>query len=386
MTAVFLRSRRSSAKADDRHRDSVAIFHSQSSILAPAPLSAGSIRSVDPNQREDRESSMSSEPNRLLRASRVLWGRLGSARIFVAGAVGVTVVLATLGIWHLASLRQSPVVPAAVTPTKPVGRVAPGIESSPTQPSPHPSPSELERAIAITDITETMKQGRHGETLVVATIAIASRTQVEKKNIEIRVFFYDLDRNGEMRPTDAEVTYEWLTPIRDWTDTAPKYLAATYLQPRPSRPLTDQLHYGGFLVRVYSDGKLQDERSKPDGLIAALHSNATRIAAAPSISPTPPPSASRPGPSEGGSPSSILTPPSSPYPPPSAADPHPSTNPSPTAAPSAQDTSLPYGKPVSGKPGFVQSPYDSKFLIDVRGFPPGTLVNDPNTSKPFRVP
>ncbi|HMJ06877.1 MAG TPA: hypothetical protein VK474_11525 [Chthoniobacterales bacterium] len=47
---------------------------------------------------------------------------------------------------------------------------------------------------------------------------------------------------------------------------------------------------------------------------------------------------------------------------------------------------------VPGKPGFVQSPHDPKFIITacpprrVRGFPPGTLVNDPNTNKPFRVP
>jgi hypothetical protein len=330
---------------------------------------------------------MSSEPNRLLRASRVFWGRLGTARLFVAGAVGVILVLAALGLWHLASLRRPSKIPAAAAaPTKPVARVSPGIQSSPTPSSPRPSSSELERAIAITDVTEAMKQGRHGETLVVATIAMASRTPVEKKNIEIRVFFYDLDRNGEMRPTDAQVTYEWLTPIRDWTDTTPKYLAATYLQPRPSRPLTDQLHYGGFLVRVYSEGKLQDERSKPDGLITALRSNPTRVAAGPSISAAPPAVPPR-SPTEGGPPSSILNPPSAPSLPPSAIRPHPSINPPPAASASAAgDTSLPYGKPVPGKPGFVQSPYDSKFLIDVRGFPAGTLVNDPNTNKPFRVP
>jgi len=39
---------------------------------------------------------------------------------------------------------------------------------------------------------------------------------------------------------------------------------------------------------------------------------------------------------------------------------------------------LPNGIPIPGNPGFVQSPYDPKFIIDVRGFPPGTLVNDPN--------
>jgi hypothetical protein len=47
---------------------------------------------------------------------------------------------------------------------------------------------------------------------------------------------------------------------------------------------------------------------------------------------------------------------------------------------------VPYASPVPDKPGFVYSPYNPKFLIDVRGFPPGTEVVDPNTSKPFKVP
>ncbi|MFZ1221108.1 MAG: hypothetical protein WAO00_17580, partial [Chthoniobacterales bacterium] len=54
--------------------------------------------------------------------------------------------------------------------------------------------------------------------------------------------------------------------------------------------------------------------------------------------------------------------------------------------PSTLNSQLPKGIPIPGKAGFVQSPYDPKFIIDVRGFPPGTLVNDPNTNKPFRVP
>ena len=41
-------------------------------------------------------------------------------------------------------------------------------------------------------------------------------------------------------------------------------------------------------------------------------------------------------------------------------------------------STAPYGSPVPGKPGFVYSPHDPKFLIDVRGAPPGTEINDPN--------
>jgi len=257
--------------------------------------------------------------------------------------------------------------------------VSPGIQSTaPVSPLPSPTPAapELERAIAITGVTETERRGPRGETFIVATIGMTARTTADKDNIEIRVLFFDLDRNNEMRPTDAQVIYQWLTPIRDWTDAAPKYLAATYLQRHLFRRSPEQLHYGGFVVRIYCDGKLQDERSKPEALIAALRSNAappvTADATTP-VSPTPAADASV------SRPRNVAT--EKPAPSPTQ-----SRSPAESQAATANEPPLPYGKPIPGKPGFVQSPYDPKFIIDVRGFPPGTLVNDPNTNKPFRIP
>jgi hypothetical protein len=61
-------------------------------------------------------------------------------------------------------------------------------------------------------------------------------------------------------------------------------------------------------------------------------------------------------------------------------------SPSPVQANRDSSSAIPYASPVPDKPGFVYSPYNPKFLIDVRGFPPGTEVIDPNTSKPFKVP
>jgi len=63
-------------------------------------------------------------------------------------------------------------------------------------------------------------------------------------------------------------------------------------------------------------------------------------------------------------------------------------SPTPAGSPANRQTSsgIPFASPVPNKPGFVYSPYDPKFLIDVRGFPPGTEVTDPNTNKPFKVP
>jgi hypothetical protein len=50
-------------------------------------------------------------------------------------------------------------------------------------------------------------------------------------------------------------------------------------------------------------------------------------------------------------------------------------------------TSLPYAKPVPGKPGYVFSPYDKNGgYVDVTGFAPGSKVKDPYSGKVFLVP
>lgn len=55
--------------------------------------------------------------------------------------------------------------------------------------------------------------------------------------------------------------------------------------------------------------------------------------------------------------------------------------------PNVKQTHVSYGIAVSGKPGFVKSPYAPKSgYIDVRGFPRGTEVRCPYTAKIFLVP
>jgi len=324
------------------------------------------------------------ELNRLIRAFGLVWGRLGSARVYVAAFAGLVVILAAIGIWHLVSprkpieltARKFPVVKAtpplsnqpgpASSPTQSArARTSPSAEQSltPTAPSFATAPAVIEKQVEITKIEQTENRGPHGETLVVATIGLASLSIVEKGGVEIRVYFYDLTAENEIRPTDAQGTYQWLTPVRDWSDPSPKYLAATYVK-RPVRQRSfEKLRYGGFVVRVFSGGKLQDERSQPEALLSPSRKNASDEipVASPraNSSPTPFPTAAKRT--------------------------MPITSPSPVRS-EPQESALPYGKAIPGKPGFLYSPYDPKFIIDVRGFPPGTLVNDPNGNKPFRVP
>jgi hypothetical protein len=73
--------------------------------------------------------------------------------------------------------------------------------------------------------------------------------------------------------------------------------------------------------------------------------------------------------------------------------PTPDVSASPTPTPAAATPTpanvgtVPYGIPVPGKSGFVESPYSSGAgYVDVRGFAPGSEVKDPYSGKIFRVP
>lgn len=289
---------------------------------------------------------------------------MGPARIYVLGVAAVVFVLAALGLRHL---------------------ISPGTRDSASK-TRSDSSKEVgvshDAVIAITEIGSTEKKGRDGQLNVAVRIGVAPRPNTKKGEVEIRVLFFDVTPAGEMRPTDAQVNYEWTTPVRDWTDPTPKYLVATYLGGGGSRKSTERLRYGGFVVRVYFDGQLQAERSEPKGLVAALRNgekpSATSAAAVQGQAQT-----------TGAAPSPIA-------PPPRAAESEPVNSstatdrvaPSPAPLPVTRENSsgMPYASPVPDKPGFVYSPYNPKFLIDVRGFPPGTEVIDPNMSKPFKVP
>ena len=85
--------------------------------------------------------------------------------------------------------------------------------------------------------------------------------------VRVVVSFYDLTKDNRMVPTNAQVGYHWLTSATGWTEGAPRFLEATYVRPKTQTFSTDVRRYGGFIVRVYFDGQLQDSRANPPDLL-----------------------------------------------------------------------------------------------------------------------
>jgi len=291
---------------------------------------------------------------------------MGPARLYVLAGAILLLILAGLGVVHLLSSASRSAQDPATKAPRATADVVPVKDA----------------LIAITEIGSTETRGRGGQKNVEVKIGVAPRPNIPKGEVEIRVSFFDLTEANEMRPTEAEVNYEWLTPVRDWKDPAPKYLVATYEGAGSPRKSAEKIRYGGFVVRVYFDGQLQAERSEPKGLVAALRSEAKPSASPPAVASnqmeiavaTPSPKVVQPRGLEK-----------------ETAENPPTTGPvvpsqSPLNANRESSSAIPYASPVPDKPGFVYSPHNPKFLIDVRGFPPGTEVNDPNTGKVFKVP
>src|SRR5204862_5227143 len=76
----------------------------------------------------------------------------------------------------------------------------------------------------ITELTATDTPDPDAETNMKLKISVKARpnTPIDHTKVKIQVFFYDSMDNQEAVLTDADVSYEWLTPHHDWKDTNPE--------------------------------------------------------------------------------------------------------------------------------------------------------------------
>ena len=205
-------------------------------------------------------------------------------------------------LYDLAELKLRLGVPASATS----GAAASG--ASPPNSTTAPAESEgipEGSTFGITEVTPAQTTDPDADTHLVLKVGVKARpnTPIDYTKVKIQVFFYDIVDNKDIKLTDADVSYEWLTPDHNWAGTNPEILAVTYLrtkrdalsseaalsaaaaavtpspsgkksrsrnQPPPPEGSADTLgqrKYLGYIVRVYYKDQLQSVRAEPTKLL-----------------------------------------------------------------------------------------------------------------------
>jgi TolB-like protein/Flp pilus assembly protein TadD len=139
--------------------------------------------------------------------------------------------------------------------------------------------------LKITETTLSQIADRNAQTHLTLKVGVKPRPGTQNGHaVRIVVSFYDRTKDNKMKPTDARTSYSWLTASEDWTDATPKLLAATYVRPKTQSRSAEGREYGGFIVRVYFDGQLQDTRARPPELLT-LFPAPDQLGASPSAAP-----------------------------------------------------------------------------------------------------
>src|SRR6202040_3082764 len=86
--------------------------------------------------------------------------------------------------------------------------------------------------MGITEVKPTETPDPDAEKNLTLQIGIKKQAAatVDHTKVKILVEFYDTVGDKDIKLTDADVNYEWLTPKHDWMDTNPEVLAVTYLR------------------------------------------------------------------------------------------------------------------------------------------------------------
>ena len=116
---------------------------------------------------------------------------------------------------------------------------------------------------------------------------------VDHTKVKILVEFYDTVGDKDIKLTNADVNYEWLTPKHDWTETNPEVLAVRYVRAKtagisPESSLSEaaasvrpgqksrgkssaldggKRKYLGYIIRIYYNDDLQAVQAEPSRLL-----------------------------------------------------------------------------------------------------------------------
>jgi tetratricopeptide (TPR) repeat protein len=149
--------------------------------------------------------------------------------------------------------------------------------------------------MGITEVKTAETSDPDAETNLVLRIGIKKQpgATVDHTKVKILVEFYDTVGDKDVKLTDADVNYEWLTPKHDWTDSNPEVLSVSYLRAKaggvsPESSLSEaaatvrpgqkgrgkgstadsgKRKYLGYRIRIYYDDKLQAVQAEPSRLL-----------------------------------------------------------------------------------------------------------------------
>jgi hypothetical protein len=202
-------------------------------------------------------------------------------------------------LYELADMKLKTGVPAApgsaTGSALDAGRPATALDASSVRSTAEGTPAGS--TLGIAEVTASETPDPDSETNLMLRIAVKKRPNavIDHTRVKIQVFFYDTVGDNDVKLTDADVSYEWLTPNHDWADSNSETLAVTYIRPKtkaksaesdlataaaavnPAKkgkpvkanppPEGGTRKYLGYIVRVYYNDQLQDKRAEPSKLL-----------------------------------------------------------------------------------------------------------------------
>jgi tetratricopeptide (TPR) repeat protein len=161
--------------------------------------------------------------------------------------------------------------------------------------------------MGITEVKAAETPDPDAETNLAVRIGIKKQpgATVDHTKVKILVEFYDTVGDKDVKLTDADVSYEWLTPKHDWAEANPEVLSVSYLRPKtgigsPESSLSEaaatvrpgqkgrsakgsaadsgKRKYLGYRIRIYYDDKLQAVQAEPSRLLQLFPASETSSA------------------------------------------------------------------------------------------------------------
>ena len=119
----------------------------------------------------------------------------------------------------------------------------------------------------ISEVRATETPDPDADTNLMLRIGVRKRTNAatDHTRVKIQVFFYDTVDDKDIKLTDADVSYEWLTATHDWTETNPEVLAVTYVRTK-NRVVSAEAQLSAAAAAVVPGKKAKPAKAKePSG-------------------------------------------------------------------------------------------------------------------------